>query len=136
MATNSKYTYVDFATDAIALANGKEITNKDAFIKKAEALISAQDKKREYNAANPKKSAAKGASEETMLKANLVGSILSSEPKTAVDINNELGTQYTALQVANAVKFIEGSVSVKVVREIVNAKGLHMEKEYTAYKKA
>lgn len=135
MATTTRYTYVDFATDAIALANAEEIANKEVFIKKAQDLIAGQEKKKEYNAANPKKNTAKGASEETMLKANLISTVLNSKPMTTVEINATLKTEYTALQVANAVKFIEGATSVKVIREIVNAKGLRMEKEYTAYAK-
>ena len=52
---------------------------------------------------------------------------------TAAEINKALGADYTALQVANAVKFIEGIQSCKVVRDTVNGKGLRQQKEYTAY---
>ena len=52
---------------------------------------------------------------------------------TAAEINAALGTDYTALQVANAVKYIEGAKASKVIRKTTNAKGLTAEKEYTAY---
>lgn len=133
MANTTKYTYVTFAQEAIALANGEAITDTARFIEKANALIATQTNKAAYNAANPKKTAAKGASADTQAKAAQIGAILDTTPKTAAEINALLGTDYTALQVANAVKFIEGATSVKVIRESTNAKGLKSQKEYTAY---
>lgn len=133
MANNTKYTYVTFAQEAIALANGETITDTARFIEKANALIATQTNKAAYNAANPKKATAKGASEDTKAKAAQIGAILDTTPRTASEINALLGTDYTALQVANAVKFIDGATSTKVIRESVNAKGLKSQKEYTAY---
>lgn len=136
--TNSKYTYITFAEEVKALIKGEiEITAEIAtrVIEKADCLIATQTAKKDYNANNPKKSTAKGASEDTKAKANAISAILNADPKTATEINALLGTEYTALQVANAVKFIEGATSVKVVRDTVNAKGLNQQKEYTAYTK-
>jgi hypothetical protein len=61
--------------------------------------------------------------------------VLGNSEETAVTANdmNALGIDLTALQVANAVKFIEGAVSVKVVRATVTKNGLKAEKLYTAY---
>lgn len=136
--TNTKYTYITFAEEVKALIKGEiEITAEIAtrVIEKADALIATQTAKKDYNANNPKKSTAKGASEETKAKANAIAEILNAEPKTATEINAELGTEYTALQVANAIKFIEGAKSEKVIRNTVNGKGLQQQKEYTAYTK-
>jgi hypothetical protein len=133
MATNNRYTYVNFAQEAIALANGETINDIARFIAKANDLQATQEAKAAYNKANPKKATAKGASDETKAKAAQIGAILTNAPKTAAEINAELGTEYTALQVANAVKFIDGARSEKVIRETVNAKGLRSQKEYTGY---
>lgn len=137
MATTSKYTYKQFGLDIIALALGElELTPEVSIrlMEKAQALVSAQDSKAAYNAAHPKKSTAKGASAATMEKANAIKSVLTASPMTAAEINAALGTDYTALQVANAVKYIEGVTSEKVVRTVTNSKGLTSEKEYTGYK--
>lgn len=134
--TNARYTYITFAEEVKAILEGKiEITAevKARVAEKADALIATQTAKKDYNAANPKKSTAKGASAETQAKATQIATILDGEPKTAAEINELLGTEYTALQVANAVKFIEGAKSEKVIRDSVNAKGLKSQKEYTAY---
>ena len=136
MTTTSKYTYKQFGLDIIALAKGElELTPEVSIrlMEKAQALVNAQESKAAYNAAHPKKSTAKGASAATMEKANAIKSVLTASPMTAVEINAALGTDYTALQVANAVKFIEGIQSCKVVRDTVNGKGLRQQKEYTAY---
>lgn len=134
--TNSRYTYAMFASEVIGIVNG-EIELTPAIIErvtaKATDLANAQAKKAEYNATHPKKSSAKGASAETKAKADAIKSVLSAEPMTAAEINKALGEDYTALQVANAVKFIEGVQSCKVVRTTVNGKGLKADKEYTAY---
>lgn len=134
--TNNKYTYAQFASDVIALANGEiEITDalRDNLVNKATDLLEAQAKKAEYNATHPSKSKAKGASAETMAKASAIKSVLSATPMTTADINGALGTDYNALQIANCVKYIDGIKTCKVVRETVNSKGLHAQKEYTAY---
>ena len=103
-------------------------------MEKAQALVNAQESKTAYNAAHPKKSTAKGASAATMEKANAIKGVLTATPMTAAEINAALGTDYTALQVANAVKYIEGVTSEKVVRAVTNSKGLTSQKEYTGYK--
>lgn len=137
MATTSKYTYKQFGLDIIALAKGElELSPEVAMrlMEKAQALVNAQESKAAYNATHPKKSTAKGASAATMEKANAIKSVLTASPMTAAEINAALGTDYTALQVANAVKYIEGVTSEKVVRTIANSKGLTSQKEYTGYK--
>ena len=137
MATTSKYTYKQFGLDIIALAKGElELSPEVAMrlMEKAQALVNAQESKAAYNATHPKKSTAKGASAATMEKANAIKSVLTASPMTAAEINAALGTNYTALQVANAVKYIEGVTSEKVVRTIANSKGLTSQKEYTGYK--
>ncbi len=134
--TTSRYTYAQFAADVIAVMNGEvEITAdlREKMTAKAADLANAQAKKAEYNATHPKKSSAKGASAETKAKADAIKGVLGTDPMTAAEINKALGADYTALQVANAVKFIEGIQSCKVVRETVNGKGLRQQKEYTAY---
>lgn len=137
MATTSKYTYKQFGLDIIALAKGElELTPEVSIrlMEKAQALVNAQESKAAYNATHPKKSTAKGASAATMEKANAIKSVLTASPMTAAEINAALGTDYTALQVTNAVKYIEGVTSEKVVRTVTNSKGLTSEKEYTGYK--
>ena len=134
--TTSRYTYAQFAADVIAVMNGEvEITDtlRDRMTAKAVNLANAQARKAEYNAIRPKKGYAKGASAETKEKAEAIRSVLTAEPMTAAEINKALGSDYTALQVANAVKFVDGAQSCKVVRETVNTKGLKSQKEYTAY---
>ena len=137
MATTSKYTYKQFGLDIIALAKGELKLTPEVSIRlmeKAQALVNAQESKAAYNATHPKKSTAKGANAATMEKANAIKSVLTASPMTAAEINAALGTDYTALQVANAVKYIEGATSEKVVRTVTNSKGLTSEKEYTGYK--
>lgn len=142
MAKNTRYTYVDFANEVKAVANGElaitaEITAR--LVEKADALIATQESKKAYNANNPKKSTAKGASETTKANGELIATVLDTTAegaKTAAEINEALGTDFTALQVANAIKFLDGAQSCKVIRETVNGKGLKSQKEYTAYFKA
>ena len=137
--TTSRYTYITFAEEVKALIEGKlEITDEVAarITEKADALIATQEKKSAYNKNNPKKSTAKGASETTKANADAIMAILGyteDAARTARDINAELGTDFTALQVANACKFIPNIQSCKVVREVVTTKGLRAEKIYTAY---
>ena len=134
MANTSKYTYVDFAQDVMELtAQMSDREAADRIYAKAQALIDAQLKKAEYNATHPKKNVAKGASSATMKKANAIKGVLSATPMTAAEINAALNEDYTALQVANAVKYIDGVTVSKVIRTMTNAKGLTAQKEYTAY---
>lgn len=134
--TSSKYTYATFAAEVIGIVKGEiEVTAPVAerVAAKAAALLAAQENKAAYNAAHPKKSAAKGASPDTQAKAKAIEGVLSATPMTAAEINAVLSTDYTALQIANAVKFIPGVVTSKVIRSTTNAKGLRADKEYTAY---
>ena len=134
---NTRYTYAAYAKEVIAIVNGEiEVTDeiRTRVAEKSAALLAAQESKAAYNATHPKKSTAKGASAATMEKANAIKSVLTASPMTAAEINAALGTDYTALQVANAVKYIEGVTSEKVVRTVTNSKGLTSQKEYTGYK--
>lgn len=129
------YTYANLATDIIAMLNGETVeTEKDTMLEKAQALLQAQVNKAAYNAAHPRKSTAKGPSEKTAAVIAAIKPVLGAEPMTAADINAALGTTFTALMVANAVKYIDGVTSCKVVRTTTNSKGLKADKEYTAYK--
>lgn len=134
--TGNRYTYSNFATDVLSLLNGEksmgDLPIKD-MTAKAEALLAAQATKAAYNASHPRKSAAKGPGSDTKERAAQIAEVLDSTPKTAAEINAELGTDFTALQVANACKYIEGVKSCKVIRATTTAKGLKAEKEYTAY---
>lgn len=62
-----------------------------------------------------------------------IAKVLGTEPMTMREINAALGTDYTALQVANAVKYIPGAESCKVWRMVTNGRGEKVEREYTAY---
>ena len=133
---NTRYTYAAYAKEVIAIVNGEiEATDeiRTRVAEKSAALLAAQEAKAAYNATHPKKNTAKGASEATKEKAAAIQSVLTATPMTAAEINAALGTDYTALQVANAVKYIEGVKASKVIRKTTNAKGLTAEKEYTAY---
>jgi len=134
MAKTSKlYTYVDFANDAIALVNGGTIANREKFVDKAQSLIATNVKKAEYNKAKSAEKAPKGASENTLRLAGILRVALTSTPITTAEINGKLNSEYTALQVANAMKYVDGVKITKVIRNVTNSKGLNAEKEYTAY---
>ena len=131
-----KYTYTDFATDVLALLEGQKSLKElpvAAMCDKAKALLNAQATKQAYNAAHPRKSSSNGPSGDTKTRAEQIATVLDGDPKTAADINALLGTEYTALQVANACKYITGCQSCKVVRSTTSSKGLKADKEYTAY---
>ena len=104
---NTRYTYAAYAKEVIAIVNGEiEVTDeiRARVAEKSAALLAAQEAKAAYNATHPKKNTAKGASEATKEKAAAVQSVLTATPMTAAEINAALGTDYTALQDANAVK--------------------------------
>jgi len=130
---NSVYTYVMFANDALALARGEEIADMEKFAAKAADLLAANTKKAEYNASHKKASAPKGPSAITVSIAEDIKAVLTSEPKTGAELNQIGNFNYTALQIANAVKYIDGVVVGKAIRDTVNAKGLKAQKEYTVY---
>lgn len=139
MEKNKRYTYTDFAQDAIAIAEAvKEGTNLpefniNAFMDKALKLDEAQAKKAEYNKNRPAKEP-KGPSDETKARAAQIKGVLKATPMTAMDINAALGTAHSALAIANAAKYIEGiKVDKKVIRTATTQKGLKQEREYTGY---
>ena len=134
--TNSKYTYTQFANDVLALLDGTlELTEEVSanMRDKASALVSVQTHKAEYNATHASKRAPKGASENTKRMAEMIAKVLNDTPKTASEISKAVGVELTALQVANAVKYIGNVKASKVVRDTVNSKGLRAQREYTAY---
>lgn len=140
MAKNTRYTYVSFGNEVVDVV-ASALTNKlidamqaERMIDKANALIATQEKKSTYNAANPKKSTPKGASEKTQAVANALASVLTDIPMTTAELNEALGTTYTPLQVSNAIKFVPNWAKETVVRDVVSPKGLKSQKEYTAYK--
>ena len=143
---NAKYTYEVFAKNAIEMATALQNIEKEEnrnfdfdfenFIGKANALIEQQLKKREYNATHPKKSTSKGASEKTLAIVAKIRPLLKKGKDNAItgaEINATIGENLFALQIANAVRFIEGVQSTKVIRSTTNSRGLKQEKEYTAY---
>lgn len=130
------YTYCTFATDVIAMLNGENtVGTKEVMLTKAAALLAANQNKAAYNSTHKKQSTAKGASDATKAIVAELERVLSSEPLTAADINAKLGTDYTALRISGAVKFMDRVEKVKVIRSTVNSKGLKADKEFTAYKR-
>lgn len=133
-----KYTYRDFCLDIIAATKGEiDLSAKEYSEKistKATDFITSLDNKVKYNETHEKKNTKKGPSAETIEKANAIKSVLTDTAKTATEINAELGTNFSGLEVSNAVKFIEGVQTEKVIRDAVNSKGLKRQNEYTAYK--
>ena len=69
----------------------------------------------------------------TAERAKAIAKVLGSEPMTMREINAALGTDYRALHVASAVKYIPGAESCKVWRMVTNSRGEKVEREYTAY---
>ncbi|MDO4268997.1 MAG: hypothetical protein Q4C73_11035 [Eubacteriales bacterium] len=81
-------------------------------------------------------SASKGAisaSNGTREKAEAIASVLCFEPMTPQEINYALGTDYTALQIANAVRYIPGASTVHVYRIVADQNGDPVLKQHTAY---
>lgn len=120
------YTYKDFAQDAIALAEGKDIENFDIerFIEKATALLERETKKSEYSKSNKKPTVSK-VSEETKANADAILSVLTTEPMTTADINAALGENFEPLTVSNAVRYIERTTAIvksKKVEDTVRVK--------------
>lgn len=136
MAIN--YTYVTFGTDVLSLIeNGVNAGILDSdkaklMTNKANALIAANTKKAAYNSTH-KKAAASKVSDATREKADAIAAILTDTPMTGGEIADALGVDWTALQISNAVKYIDGVNTTKVKRERVDAKGCKKEGLYTAY---
>lgn len=132
------YSYIDFANDILAFVDGNLTLTPDLcdkFRSKASALLNAQVKRAEYASAHPSKSKAKGASETTIARAAMIRSVLTDTPQTAAEIAALCDTEepLTALQVSNAMKYIEGAKVSKVIRQVTTKKGLMAEREYSAY---
>ena len=70
---------------------------------------------------------------EKQARVQAIAKVLGTEPMTVREINAALGTDYEALQVANAVKYIPGAESCKVWRMVANSRGEKVEREYSAY---
>ena len=102
-------------------------------IEKLEGMVAQEVKRAEYSATHRKPAKAKGPSEATKAVAAEISAVLTDTPMTTAEINEILGTDYTALRVSNAAKFIPGVQSQRVVRPTVGKNGLRAEKEYTAY---
>ena len=67
-------------------------------------------------------------------RAKVIAKVLGSEPMTMREINAALGTDYSALQVADAVKkYIPGAESCEVMRTVTNSRGEKVERVYAAY---
>ena len=62
-----------------------------------------------------------------------IAGVLSAAPMTAAEINAALGTDYTPLQISNAIQRISGASAGREVRMTVGANGLRREKEYAVY---
>ena len=65
--------------------------------------------------------------------AQAIASVLTHIPMTVLEINAALHSDYTALQVANAVKWIPDAGTCKVRRMTANIRGEKAKREYTAY---
>lgn len=74
----------------------------------------------------------KAASADTLEKSRKIESVLSPMPMTAAEIDRAMGKDYTALQVANAVKFLLAGM-VKILRVETNRQGELVLREYSAY---
>lgn len=78
-------------------------------------------------------SARRSASGDAAERAQKIEGVLSILPMTAKEINAALGTDYTALQIANAVKLIPSACTDKVFRIETDKDGNPMLRELTAY---
>ena len=65
--------------------------------------------------------------------AKAIAGVLSAAPMTAAEINAALGTDYTPLQISNAMQRISGASAGREVRMTVGASGRRREKEYAVY---
>ena len=65
--------------------------------------------------------------------AKAIAGVLSAAPMTAAEINAALGTDYTPLQISNAMQRISGVSAGREVRMTVGASGRRREKEYAVY---
>ena len=65
--------------------------------------------------------------------AKAIAGVLSAAPMTAAEINAALGTDYTPLQISNAMQRISGASAGREVRMTVGASGRRREKEHAVY---
>lgn len=132
---SNTYTNKQFFNDVLTLIDESDMDDvlRGAMQDKALKALEQLEKRADYAKAHPRKSAAKGASEATRALAAEIGAILTAEPMTSTEINELLGTDYSALRISGVAKFIPGIVTSKVTRETVGKNGLKAEREYTAY---
>lgn len=130
----ANYTDKDFYNDVLNLIAESDLDDVVAGAMTAKALkkLEQVEHRAEYSA-NHRKPATSKVSAATKEGAAEIGAILTAEPMTASEINEVLGTDYTALRVANLCRYIPGVVTSKVRRMTVDRKGLSVEREYTAY---
>ncbi len=128
------YTDKEFYNDIIALIAESDLDDviAGAMTAKARKKLEQVEHRAEYSATHRKPATSK-VSTATKEGAAEIGAILTAEPMTATEINEVLGTDYTALRVANLCKYIPGVVTSKVRRMTTDKKGLAVEREYTAY---
>lgn len=128
----AKYTDKEFFMDVLAILDEVTVPMHTEMREKCEVKLEQLAHRAEYSATHRKPSASK-VSPETKARAAEIASVLTDTPMTAAEINAALGKDYSALQIANAAKYIDGVANCKVIRETVTKAGLRAEKEYTAY---
>lgn len=136
MAKKEQYTYMDMVTDCtnyISASADIPAAKKEQILDKLNALADSYTKKAEYAATHRKPSKAKGPSAETKERAEQIKGVLTDNPMTTAEINVALGTNFSALQVANAVKYLDNVQTAKVIREAISKDGLRADRQYTAY---
>ena len=132
----ANYTDKMFFEDVADLLTGEvalEELPTDSMMEKVEAKLAQLEKRKEYAATHKKPAKAKGPSDATKARADQIAAILSAEPLTTAEINQVLGTNYSALQVSSAMKFVDNVKTQKVIRMTEDSKGMKAEKPYTAY---
>lgn len=132
---NKTYTDKQFFMDVLDLIEEADLDDvtRGAMVAKATGKLEQLEKRAEYAASHKKPSQAKGPSAATKERAALIESILTHDPVTTADINRILGTEFSALQVSGALKFVDNVKSKKVVRMVEDSKGLKTERQYTGY---
>lgn len=130
----ASYTDKEFYNDVLNLIAESDLDEVIAGVMTAKALkkLEQVEHRAEYSATHRKPAVSK-VSPETKAAAAEIAAVLTSEPMTAAEINEVLGTDYTALRVANLCKYIPDVVTSKVRRMTTDRKGLAVEREYTAY---
>lgn len=130
----TRYTDKEFFNDVLDLLETAELPDEKvgAMTAKVMAKLEQLEKRADYSK-NHRKPTVSKVSEETKALAAEIEAVLTDAPMTAVEINEALGTDYTALKIAGAVKQIPGVKTEKVIREAVNKAGLKAERQYTAY---